>query len=208
MVLRKCNELTRTNWEAQRGVSLVEALVAVGLLGIIAAGILPLFSQALVNNAMGREGSTAANSAREVGEYALGSNWNDPLFVVPAGATSLLVEDNWVSDRLATEQEFEDARPVWEGRWYRRSPGPSQVPTDRYLGTQVRRIVETRQHGVGQWRNGMALASDDALDGSALAAFVQLKMIDIEIRHENEQGTRSVLFGRQSETRVRVLKAF
>lgn len=191
---------------SELGLSLVEALIAVGLIFIIAAGILPLFSRALINNNMGSVGSRNANAAREVGEYAVGSSFDDPWFAIPPGATVLVTEDNWVSDRLAADP---DEHNPWEGRWFRRSPGASAVPTDRFGGVTARRIVETRQYGVGQWSNGAPLVEADALSGDTLNDYVQLKVVDIELRSEDELGA-SILksLGNQRSSRVRLLKAF
>lgn len=191
---------------SELGLSLVEALIAVGLIFIIAAGILPLFSRALVNNSMGNVGSRNANAAREAGEYAIGAPFNDPQLTIPAGATVLVAEHNWVSDRLAADATEHNP---WEGRWFQRSPGASAVPTDRFGGVTARRIVETRQYGVGQWTNGTPLEEADALAGDTLNDFVQLKVVEIELRSEDELGA-SILktLGNQRSSRVRLLKAF
>lgn len=199
--------LTSRRLTEQAGVSLVEALVAVGLLFIIAAGILPLFSRAMVNNAMGNDGTRFANFARETGELGMGSNFDVPRFNVPPGATVLTVQERWLTDRLASDTE---AGPAHDGRWFQESPAPSQVPADRALAPQFHRVTETRQFGVGQWQRGIVLGDDEALPGDSPVASVQLKVIDIEVRGNSvvgEEGGSSIL-GAQRRTRVTLIKAF
>lgn len=194
MVLAQANR-------GEAGLSLVEALVAVGLLFIIAMGIIPLFSRAILNNALSNDGTRMANFAREIGEYGAGSNFDDPLFELLPGELLLEVRQEWVSDRLSTDSE---ERAAYEGRWYLEDEAPADQM--RFF----RRTVETRQFGIGQWEWGKAFEPASSLPSGSPLGSVQLKLIEIEVRGEavvGEAGGSSIL-GAQRPTRVTLLKAF
>lgn len=188
----------------EAGLSLVEALISVGLIFIIAAGVLPLFARAMVSNHTGALGSKTANAAREMGEFALSANFDDPSFDIPAGQTLLTIEDRWITSRLATDTAPEDEVNAWDGAWYRETPGPSQVPTDRFEDPRLTRRTGTRQYGIGQWTNQFQpLDPADALPGDALVPFVQMKTVEIEV-----SGLENIILTGQRPARVRLLKAF
>ncbi len=80
----------------ERGMSLVEALIAMALLLLVAIGILPLFTRAMVNNVAGSEATQAANHARhrleELGQLPI----NNVGLAVTAG-NELLNQDQYFS---------------------------------------------------------------------------------------------------------------
>lgn len=79
-----------------RGMSLVEALIAMALLLLVAIGILPLFTRAMVNNAAGGEATAVANHARyrleELGQLPFN---NDALTV--QNGVEVMVADHYFS---------------------------------------------------------------------------------------------------------------
>lgn len=80
----------------QAGFTLVEALVAAGVLTIVAVGILPLFTQAIVNNKQGSDSTTVTTFSRTNVEALLPVPWTASAVTVPAGSTSLVTTDWYV----------------------------------------------------------------------------------------------------------------
>lgn len=70
--------------QSQRGFSLVEALIAAGLMLIIVLGILPLFTGAIRSNATGRDYMEVNNLARSHAEELFQLQFND----LPVGTTN------------------------------------------------------------------------------------------------------------------------
>jgi prepilin-type N-terminal cleavage/methylation domain-containing protein len=68
-----------------QGFSLVEVLIASAILLIIALGILPLFTQAIVNNRAGADYTTATNAAKSELERLFALPMSSPDLAVTAG---------------------------------------------------------------------------------------------------------------------------
>lgn len=79
----------------ERGFSLVEALIAAGLLLIITLGVLPLFTSAIRSNETGREYMEVTNIARSRAEELLQAPFNSPNLTVDAGTQKQIQE--WFS---------------------------------------------------------------------------------------------------------------
>jgi type II secretory pathway pseudopilin PulG len=194
----------------ERGVSLVEALISVGLLFIIAAGILPLFARSLANNAAGADATNLTLKTRDVLEDAASSDFNQADWTIPGGATTVLRDELWFTDQLAS-----DAAPKApnEGRWF-----PfAGAPNDRAEGPRWLRRTQVWQFGVGQWVSGQPFDTTTAYDGTTLPDFVQLKLVEVDVRSYPRNLTVegaaledrwSSLLGTQRPMRVRYIKAF
>lgn len=83
----------------ERGLSLIEALIAMALLLVVAIGILPLFTRAMVNNAAGSEATQTANHARGQLEDLAQLSFNNVALRL-AGGTELLTRDDYFSGVL------------------------------------------------------------------------------------------------------------
>jgi prepilin-type N-terminal cleavage/methylation domain-containing protein len=90
-------ELTR----GQRGFTLVEALIAALVLGLLAIGILPLFTQAMVNNKQGSDSTVVTTFSKSDLETAAAVPFDAPTLTIAAGSTSLVVVDWYVQTSSA-----------------------------------------------------------------------------------------------------------
>jgi len=84
------------------GYSLIEALIATAVLGFIAIGILPLFTQAMVNNKQGADSTTVTTFSRTNLEALDTIAFDATAVTVPTGATSLVVVDWYVQQSSGT----------------------------------------------------------------------------------------------------------
>lgn len=75
----------------QRGLSLVEVLVAVAILGFVALGIASLFSYSMVTNASGFDYALIASEARRALETLKSIDFEDPA-LADTGATPVAIE--------------------------------------------------------------------------------------------------------------------
>jgi Tfp pilus assembly protein PilV len=86
----------------ERGVSLIEAVIAAGLLLVIAAGILPLFAQSLSNNLAGSDSTAVSNTARSRVEEMIEMPFGSPEITLTAGSALVtnayfsLADQKWV----------------------------------------------------------------------------------------------------------------
>jgi type II secretory pathway pseudopilin PulG len=114
--------MSQKSTRRDEGFSLVEVLFAAALLLIIAVGILPLFTQAMVNNVAGRNSTMAANHGRSEVESMVQLPFNDPRIQVTAGTETTWTEW-WTegdADRVGdTAEGWFDVEPV-AGVWWRR----------------------------------------------------------------------------------------
>lgn len=150
--------------QAQSGMSLIEVLIAMGLLAIITVGILPLFVQSVNNNLGGRRASTLSALATSELEVMLALPYNDPQLNIPGGST----EVNTLSYWNKTSEQY------------------VLVPNKAALEAAIRnpaipvgwsRAMTIRQHTYVPTAGGMAWSAP--LDGAAIPQFK-----DIHMRYE------------------------
>ncbi len=139
--------------------SLIEVLIAAALLLIIALGVLPLFTQAMVSNTAGNESTQVSNFARSRLEEYQQLPLNGASLTVPIGSTELTVEDYY---------SFADE--AWKS-----GPEPAGDPA-RWSRTTV-----VRQYGVSALDDGI-LTPDEALDGGTEESFVHFKEVEVTVR--------------------------
>jgi hypothetical protein len=146
----------------ERGMSVVEVLVASGLLLIVAVGILPLFTQAMVSNLSGDDSTRASNFARTRAEELLQLDFNSPDLTVNAGNERVL-DDSYFSQR--------------DQRW-KPAPAPSTDPPAWFRTTRVRQYRTT------------ALDDDRLSTAEALPAgdVPDFKEINVDIRSATVEG--------------------
>ncbi len=165
----------------QQGLSLVEASIAAALLLIIAAGVFPMFTQALANNLAGAESSSSSNSARSRTEQ---------LFQLPFNHTELtLVSGN----ELVAEEYYSLADKRWKV-----GPEPSGG-TDPALWTRVATI---RQYSVNALDDEIVEPSE-ALQFEAAPGQVHLKEIEVAVTGTRTGGP----LGPSRRVTVRLLKS-
>lgn len=79
----------------ESGFSLIEVTIAAALVLIVAVGVLPMFTQAMVNTQAGSDSSFVSNAARTRVEELFQAPWDSPLVTLTAGTE--LVTDEYFS---------------------------------------------------------------------------------------------------------------
>jgi prepilin-type N-terminal cleavage/methylation domain-containing protein len=131
------------NDRRQAGLTLVEMLIAVALLGIVLLGIAPLFIASVRSNYAGNEYTSIHNLARDRLEQLMNLPVNDPQLTVGVGHAAL---DDQESDPAVLRG---DALPEHRGR-----PRHRVHADQRRRGRALRVQAHRRDRELGQWRNG------------------------------------------------------
>jgi type II secretory pathway pseudopilin PulG len=170
----------------EAGFSMIETLIAAGILLIIALGLIPLFARAISDNATGADSTQASNHGKTQLEDFIQLPFNHQNLTIAGGATSLQTAESWALGSSG----IGDANEGW---W----PG---VPTGR--GT----ILWTRRTQVQQFSVEDALDGrlDAPLAGNAQPIFVHLKQVDVVLDSAKQGG----LLGSGPDVTFRVLKPF
>lgn len=79
--------------KASEGFTLVEILIAMGLMAMGILGVAPLFTSALTSNAAGDDFSRLNALARQQLEQCLQYGFDDPRLAVPAGSTYTMLDE-------------------------------------------------------------------------------------------------------------------
>lgn len=170
---------------AERGFSVVEAMIAAALLLVIAIGIIPFFSTAMMNNTRGSDSTQASNFTKTVLEDLLQIPFNNQNVAIAAGSNQI-VRDQWWS---AGSREL-----VGDEGW---QDGIASGTPDVWT-----RNVTITQHSINDVEDGVI---DEPLDGSADPINVHLKQIVVTVQSSRQAG--NALGGGQTFV-LRTLKAF
>jgi hypothetical protein len=192
--------------------SLVEALIAMALLLLVAIGILPLFTRAMVNNAAGSEATHAANHARhrleELGQLPI----NNLALEVTAG-NELLTRDRYFSgvEMIQGDEEW-DAAGAGTGfetwlrttrvRQFRLIDPPGAIDADLDLVVDALGGLEDGNQD-GEFDNPLGPTPD--------ISSIHLKEISVELvsPRDDPSGAREAgVLGAAPAYRVRELKPF
>lgn len=150
---------------AERGFSLVEALIATGILLLIAIGIIPLFATSILNNSRGADSTTATNHTRSQVEDMLQLPFNAASLTIGGVATQTETDEWWVPGDTGM---LNDTTEGWK----------STLPTTGFV-PWTRQTVVT-QYSVSAVDNGI-LQTGAAENGSTPANNVHLKMVQVEV---------------------------
>jgi hypothetical protein len=156
----------------ERGVSIIEALVAAALLLLIITGVLPMFLRSMVNNVAGNESTLVSNFSKsqteELFQLPFGS------LDVPAGQPELaLPVESWAA---GSPDQTGDASEGW---W----PDPAGKGIVRW-----QRQAVVRQYNVVEALEDGLLTTAEALPGGTAPEFVHFKEIDVDVRGTREAG--------------------
>jgi hypothetical protein len=146
------------------GFSTIEALLAGGLLLIMALGVLPMFTQSLSNNRQGKLASDTANEARSELERIIQQSFESSELTIPDG-----------SDELERTAYFSDTLRRWipEADWNGGTHGMRLFT----------RTTTVRQYGFEALADER-LEAGEALDGGAPPGQVHFKEILVQVEAE------------------------
>lgn len=162
----------------ERGLSIVEVLIASALLLIIALGILPLFSRSIISNRQGLDSTEVSNMARtQMEEYAQ-LPFNHQMLTIPDGDEDLVVE-----------QHFSEKDHRWKA-------GKDPAGGDTALFTRTTTI---RQFGIDP---SVPSGLTAPIQGGDPPATIHLKEIQV-----NVLGRAGGPLGPQKQITVRVFKS-
>lgn len=198
-----------TGRRGERGLTLIEALIALALLLLMAIGVLPLFTRAMVNNAAGSEATQVANHARFQLENIAQLPFNNVATDVTAG-NELLVQDHWyVGDPEVQGDELWAAPGAGTGfaQWDR---------TTRIRQFSINAADDTDADNIIDVLRGLADADDDGefddpLVGGTDTAFIHVKEVGVELASSRDDPTgarESGPLGASPAYRVRWLKPY
>lgn len=170
------------------GFTLIEALVAAGLLLIIAVGILPLFVRAIVDNAAGNEYTQVSNHGKSRAEELYQLPFNSPPLAIAIGSQEATTDEWWSQDQAA-----------WQ---------PGVVPDPPPAGDLALwgRQTVIRQYSVSAIDDDpgtVDLLHTDALDGGENPDFIHLKEIEVTVDSTRDQGP----LGAGKQIRLRTFRA-
>lgn len=143
----------------QRGLSLIEATIAAGLLLVIAAGILPLFAQALSNNQSGADSTSVSNMARTEVEELFQLPFNSPQITLTTG-NELVLASYYSFD----DHQWVDGEPPGDG-------------SDTALWTRTATI---RQYSINAL-DDQKLETTEALPSDAAPGQIHFKELEIAV---------------------------
>lgn len=150
---------------AEQGFSLIEALIATGILLLIAIGIIPLFATSILNNSRGSDSTTATNHDRSQLEDMMQIPFNSPILTLGGAATQTESDEWWAPGDTGM---LNDSTEGWR----------SVLPTTGFVPWTRQTIVS--QYQVSALDAG-ALQTGAAENGSTQPNNVQLKLIQVEV---------------------------
>ena len=176
----------------EAGFSLIEAMIAVGILLFIAIGMMPLFYRAFINNGMGNDYSLATTHGKTDLEENLKKPFENVDLTLTAGGSLQTV-------RYLQRQAFQTAAaPVTDLDWAATAPNAGTVSW-----TKTTRV---RQFGVTAFSDGV-LADTEALPAGTAPSFVQIKEVTTFL-DSGKLETGSSPFASIGRTTLQVMKPF
>ena len=187
---------------AGKGFTLLELLVAAGLLLVVLVGLLPLFMRSIMENVEGRESTQVSNHGRSELEIFKQVRFNNPELDITAG-TETVVQQYWTrpDPDYVGDEKWLDTVPVGElGLWDR-------TTTIRQFG--INGVIDNDLDGIIDQIIGLEDADydgylDNPLAGGSLPGAIHLKEVDVQIESQVEHA----LAGEPVDIRMRGLKAF
>lgn len=166
--MRRAPSHVRRRGEA--GFSLVEALVATGILLMIAIGVIPLFASSILNNTRGSDSTLSTNYSRTQVENLLQLPFNSPSLTVPAAASQAETDEWWAPGATGA---INDSAEGW------RDAALTPKPTG--MVSPWSRKTTVAQFSVSALADGRLDPKIEAEDGSTPANNVHLKVVAVEV---------------------------
>jgi len=152
----------------QSGLSLVELLIAMGLLSFIAIGIVPMLMSSLASNNRGWESTQAANFAKSYLDPMLQAPYESDVLKVPGTATELTATESFSAGQLAVLGDADE-------RWH------AGEPTDQgqLMWKRNTRVRYFRTDDLPNWPGGTA--NQTPLSGAVDQSEVEYKEIQVQL---------------------------
>jgi Tfp pilus assembly protein PilV len=147
------------------GFSMVEALIAAGILLIIAIGLLPLFTRAISDNSSGNDATQSTNGSRTRLEEMLAPPFLHAALTLPAVGNQKETLDVFTQ---GDPDQTGDANEGW---------APNASGRGRTLWNRATRV---RQYSIDALADG-DFDDSDRLSGSTQPIFVHLKEVEVVI---------------------------
>jgi type II secretory pathway pseudopilin PulG len=187
---------------AGTGFTILELLVAAGLLLVVLVGLLPLFMRSIMENVEGRESTQVSNHGRSELEIFKQLRFNNPELDITAG-TETVVQRYWSlgDPDYVGDEEWVDTVPAGEfGLWDR-------TTTVRQYG--INGVIDNDLDGIIDQIIGLEDADydgqlDNPLPGGTLPGAIHLKEVDVQVQTEAERA----IAGEPVDIRMRGIKAF
>jgi len=154
----------------EAGFSLVEALVATGILLLIAIGLIPLFASSILNNTRGSDSTVSTNFSRTQVESLLQLPFNSPSLTVPAAAGQAETDEWWAPGATGT---INDAAEGWKDAAATPKPASTVSPWAR--------TTTVSQFSVAALADGRLDPKTEAENGATPANNVHLKLVAVEV---------------------------
>lgn len=174
----------------EAGFSIIEGLIAALLLLIVTLGILPLFSRAMNNNVKGNDSTRQSNGATDAFESAIALPFNSGDMNIPAGSTSVVVNDTLALKKIASPSGGVDQ--TISTRW--------ELPASLATGdVQVMNRQRTlQQYSLDDYADNQTF--DTPLDGVVEPRLVHFKVVDISL--QDATGTAATAY------QLRIVQAY
>lgn len=189
--------------------SLIEVLIASGILLAIAVGILPLLMRALANNVRGWEATVVSNETKTELDHVISGPLDGPEIVVPPGSDILSRQQSWAEGAPGIINDPDEG-------WHDNAPDPptdkGTILWDREIRVRQYNLSDLDQMPVGALGDEGILhyvvtptaLENNARDGGTITAFVHIKQVEIEAEGKRESGA----LGMGQKLYVRMLKAY
>lgn len=173
------------------GFSLIEALIATGIMLIIAVGIIPLFASSVLNNTRGADSTTATNFGRSEIETLQPMYFSTPQVAIVPGSTQLITNEWYTAGAV---NQINDSSEGWH---------VGTAPTSGVVVPWTRTTTVT-QYGIDALKDGKLDPLTEAEDGSTPDTNVQLKMIQVDLNSGKQGG----ILGNGERITLRMVRAY
>lgn len=185
---------------SQRGMSLIEVLVAAGLLLVISLAILAMLTRSLANNTRGWEATQTSNFARTQLDQHLGETLDAPAIEIGSGQTENATSRFWASGSATIDNDADEG-------WY-------DVEADAKGTILVVQESQVRQYNVATLLGDASGLNDEGeyqyeitesklnspLTGNVDPRFANVKHIELTIEGRRQGGSLGAGQRLKSET--------
>jgi Tfp pilus assembly protein PilV len=174
----------------ERGLTLVEVLISLGILTLAIVGIIPLFMRSMQSNALGRHYTQSAQVATARLEEFYTLPLDRTTLTIPSGSTTLVNDRFWVVNR---------AYPLNGGYW--KTTAPTATEELHYSANAT-----LRQYSVADIESSYQVVTP--LDGNTPLPHVHLRELVLTVNHPRPAGSVSGILLPVRNLQLSALRAF